>query len=548
MSNTDPEKGITSHQGWRESKDSPVSDVPTADATLNPTASSSGEHLKRGLSARQVSMIAIGGTIGSGLFLGTGRSLATGGPASLLINYSIVGAVVYLVMLCLGEMATEFPLAGSFSAYSTRFVDSAFGFSIGWNYAFNDAISAAGDLTAAQLLIAYWHDHLTWLVSLAFLVFLVTINLVHVRAYGELEYWLSLLKVVTIVIFIILGIAMNAGANTAHEYIGGKYWTIGEAPFVGGFGGFASLFVTASFAFGGTESIGITAGETKNPSKNMPKVIRNVFYRIIIFYVLTVIIIGFDVPYNYPNLHTKSSATSPFTIVFANVGSKAAGSYINAMILTSILSAGNHALYAGTRVLYGMAVVGHAPKIFKTTNKNGVPWVALLAEASVSLIFFGASFLPGGAGQIWTWAQNLVGVSNQIAWWCIGVASWRFRRAWKKQGRPISDLKFPNPAGDWGAPIVILSTTFIILIQGWSVFAPWDAVSFVSNYIELPVFALLYVLWRLVKRVKYTSLENLDLDTGRHVDGVEEQEDNEITAKRQNGKFGFLWRLYGYIA
>ncbi|GAA5845003.1 hypothetical protein JCM9279_005401, partial [Rhodotorula babjevae] len=310
-------------QGGPDDKEVAPSEAVPSDVT-------SPEHLTRALSARQVSMIAIGGTIGTGLFLGTGRSLVNGGPASLLINYSIVGALVYLVMLCLGEMATEFPLAGSFTSYAARFGDPALGFTIGWNYAFNDAVSTAGDLTAAQVLIGYWTPKYNWLPSLFLLFFVVAVNLIHVRAYGELEYWLSLLKIIAIVIFFFLGIAVNAGGNVDGEYIGARNWTTGEAPFVNGFAGFASLFVNAAFAYGGTESIGITAGETKNPARNMPKVVRNVFWRILIFYISTVVIIGFNIPYMTEGLSTKSTATSPFTLVFQMAGAKAGGSFMNA--------------------------------------------------------------------------------------------------------------------------------------------------------------------------------------------------------------------------
>ncbi|PSR73128.1 hypothetical protein PHLCEN_2v10984 [Hermanssonia centrifuga] len=204
--------------------------------------------LHRGLSARQVSMIAIAGTIGTGLFLGTGRSLAQGGPASMLICYALVGLIVYITLLLLGEMATQYPVAGSFNAYATRFFSPSYGFALSWNYWFNDAVSVASDLTAAQLVLQFWTNWNPWVISLLFWVFLVTVNSVHVRAYGELEYWLSSLKVITIVIFIILGILVNVGVNQSHEYIGGKNWRIPGAPFVGGFGGFARVFVTASFA------------------------------------------------------------------------------------------------------------------------------------------------------------------------------------------------------------------------------------------------------------------------------------------------------------
>jgi AAT family amino acid transporter len=222
-----------------------------------------------------------------------------------------------------------------------------------------------------------------------------------------LEYWLSLLKVITITIFIILGIAVNAGGNKRHHYIGGENWRIPGAPFVDGIGGFASVFVTASFAYGGTESIAITAGETKNPTKNLPRVVKNVFWRILLFYVLSVLLIGLNIPYTTPGLSTKSSTTSPFTLVFQMAGSNAAGSFINAVIMTSVLSAGNHALFAGTRLLYTLAVDRHAPHVFARLNRNKVPWIAVLATSAISGLCFGASFI--GAGQLWSWLQNLVG-------------------------------------------------------------------------------------------------------------------------------------------
>lgn len=236
------------------------------------------DHLRRALSARQVQMIAIAGTIGTGLFLGTGRSLATGGPASMLIAYMITGAIVFITMLSLGEMATYMPVAGSFCTYAGKFVDDSFGFALTWNYWFNDAIATAADLVALQLLLKYWTENFPgWAISLIFWFVLVAINVLTVAAYGEIEYWLSLFKVITIIVFIFMGIAVNAGGNVNKHYIGGENWRIDGAPFVGGFGGFASVFVTAAFAYGATESIAIVAGETKNPHKTMPRVIRNVF-------------------------------------------------------------------------------------------------------------------------------------------------------------------------------------------------------------------------------------------------------------------------------
>lgn len=470
------------------------------------------DKLARKLTARQVQMIAIGGTIGTGLFLGTGKSLATGGPASMLICYIIVGILVFLTMLSLGEMAAFIPIAGSFCTFAGRFVDDSFGFALTWNYWFNDAVSTAADLVAVQIVLGYWDIAIpVWAVSLIFWGALVGFNIVTVRAYGEIEYWLSLLKVVTIIIFIFLGIAVNAGGNTAHHYIGAENWRLPGAPFVGGIGGFASVFVTASFAYGGTESIAITAGETASPHKNIPRVIKNVFWRILLFYVISILLIGLNVPYTTPNLASKTSATSPFTLVFEMAGAKAGGAFINAVIMTSVISAGNHALFAGTRLMYTLAINGHAPKFMGRLNRRKVPWIAVLLTSSIALVCFGASFL--GAGQVWSWLQNLVGVSNQLSWIAIGIASIRFRAGLKAQGKTHL-LPFRNWTQPYGPWIVVIGCSFLVLVQGWSCFSPkFDGVSFVSYYIEIPVLLGMAIIWKLVHKTKFVKAHEMDLET-----------------------------------
>ncbi|KAI9508894.1 amino acid permease-domain-containing protein [Russula earlei] len=520
--------------------------------------------LHRGLSARQVQMIAIAGTIGTGLFLGTGRSLAQGGPASMLICYSVVGFIVYVTLLLLGEMATQYPVAGSFNAYATRFFSPAYGFALSWNYWFNDAISVASDLTAAQLVLDFWDIPNPWIFSLALWVFLLSINALHVKAYGELEYWLSSLKIATIVVFILLGILVNVGVNREHRFVGFENWSIPGAPFVGGFGGFAHVFVTASFAYGGTESLGITAGETENPGRNMPRVVKFVFWRCIIYVVLIIN----AVPWDYPNLSNEGATTSPFTIIFKQFGSTAAASIMNTVVLSSVISAGNHALFAGTRVLYGLAQASQAPSLFAWTTRGGVPLPALLLTSSFSALCFGSSFV--GSGQLWAWLQNLVGVSNQIAWLSIGIASWRFRAAWKTQGRPLSEMKFrARWTWPWGPAFVIAAVSAIILIQGWSS---------VSFYIELPVMAFMYLLWLSVRRAlrplrspltvsqaastssiteatypaawsffDFVDVSHVDLYRDEHEEAPFDKHEDEVRARRLRGRVGWVWALLYYI-
>lgn len=332
---------------------------------------------------------------------------------------------------------------------------------------------------------------------------------------------------VTIVIFIILGIAVNCGGNTQHKYIGGTNWHIGDAPFVGGIGGFASVFVSASFAYGGTESIAITAGETQNPTKTMPRVVKNVFYRILIFYVLSILIIGLNVPYNYPNLKTRNTATSPFTIVFVQAGSKVAGSFINAVIMTSVISATNHTLFSGTRLSYTLAVEGYAPKFLGKLNRYQVPWVGVFFTSIIGGLCFGASYI--GAGQLWSWLQNLVGVSNQIAWICIGLASLRFRAGIKAQGLEHL-LPFKNWTYPWGPILAIVLNCVIVLVQGWSSFSPkFSVVDFFSYYVEIAIMVVMYVIWKVLKRTKFVRVEDMDLITDRapftasrtHIEGRE---------------------------
>ncbi|CAL5873093.1 uncharacterized protein PFLUO_LOCUS7362 [Penicillium psychrofluorescens] len=484
-----------------------------ADGVSNPFVNA--DKLSRRLSARQVQMIAIGGTIGTGLFLGTGESLATGGPASMLIAYAICGGIVFVTMLCLGEMAAFVPVAGSFCTYAGRFVDDALGFALTWNYWFNDAVSTASDIIALQLLLQFWTDNFPgWGISLIFLVIVIALNLLSVRVYGEVEYWLSLLKVITIVIFIILGIAVNCGGNTEHEYIGGKYWHIGDAPFVGGIGGFASV--------GGTESIAITAGETKDPAKNLPKVVRNVFWRILLFYILSILIVGLNVPYTHKGLSNGDTRTSPFTIVFEQAGSAVAGSFINAVIMTSVISAANHALFAGSRLLYTLAVDGYAPGFFGGLNRFHVPWIAVLGTSVISGLCFGASYI--GAGKLWSWLQNIVGVSNQLSWICICLASLRFRTAIHKQGLEHL-LPFKNWTYPYGPIIAVGLNIVLVLVQGWECFSPhFQGVDFVSYYIEIPIMVVMFCAWKIIRRTKFIRTSEMDLQTDRYDLGAEPTE------------------------
>ncbi|ODV80992.1 uncharacterized protein CANTADRAFT_46796 [Suhomyces tanzawaensis NRRL Y-17324] len=501
-----------------------ATDLERSDDDVSSNAVGQVEDLKRALNARQINMITIAGVIGTGLYLGTGRALSRGGPLSLLLGYSIIGVVVFFTMLSLGEMAVQYPVSGSFTTYARRFGSESLGFAILINYWFNDACSVASDLTALQLVMKYWTDFPFYVVSLIFWFFLLFLNVIDVRFYGEAEYWLAILKVVSIIIFFIISIICNAGVNPTNEYIGFKWWSYGDAPFVHGFRGFANVFVTASFAYGGVESITLTAAETKKPTIVIKQTIKNVFWRILIFYIFTAFFIGMNVPYDYPKLSSGDVVTSPFTIVFQMVGAKGAGSFMNAVIMTSVISAGNHALFAGARLAYNLGTQGYFPKIFTKVNRFKIPYVAVIFTWFCGGLCFGSSFI--GAGTLWAWLQSIVGLSNLICWWVIGVTSIRFRRGLEHQGK-THELLFKNWTYPYGPWFVVIFGGFVILVQGWTSFSPWDTASFFQNYIELAVFPACFVFWWIVKKGKdkFVKFEDMDFETDRYHESEEELEE-----------------------
>lgn len=233
--------------------------------------------VKRELKTRHLSMIALGGSIGTGLFVASGSAISSAGPGGALVAYIGIGLMVYFLMTSLGEMATYLPVTGSFATYSTRFVDPAFGFAMGWNYWFNWAITLAVDVSTAAIVLRFWFPHVpSWVFSLAALTLIFLINIMSVRSFGETEYWLSLIKVITVIVFLVVGVL------TIFGILGGKAtylenFTYKQAPFVGGVPAILSVFVVAGFSFQGTELIGITAGESKTPEKSIPKAIKQVF-------------------------------------------------------------------------------------------------------------------------------------------------------------------------------------------------------------------------------------------------------------------------------
>ncbi|MGP5580887.1 amino acid permease [Glutamicibacter arilaitensis] len=454
----------------------------------------SQDGLKRGLKARHMQMIAIGGSIGTGLFVASGGTIAQAGPGGSLVAYALIGMMVLLLMQSLGEMSARLPVAGSFQTYASVFVNRHFGFAIGWNYWFNWAITVAAELVAAGIIMSYWFpDTPGWIWAGLFLILLTGLNALSAKAFGEGEYWLAAIKVITVVVFLICGVAMIFGI-LGDSTPGFSNWTDGEAPFVGGWLSIVSVFMIAGFSFQGTELIGVAAGEAENPKRDIPRAIKAIFWRIMLFYIGAIFVIGMLIPYLDPSLLSSEASditTSPFTLVFERAGVAFAAALMNAVILSAILSAGNSGLYASSRMLYSMALDGKAPKIFARLNKRGVPMPAMLLTASVGLFGFLAAIV--GQGSAYTWLLNVSGLSGFIAWIGIAVCHYKFRKAYIASGQDLANLPYKAPLFPLGPVLAFVILIVVIIGQNYQAIVDGNLLQMASSYIGLPIFLLLWL-------------------------------------------------------
>lgn len=474
--------------------------------------------LSRGIRSRQLTMIAIGGAIGTGLFFASGSAISSSGPGGAMIAYGLMGLIVFFMMSSLGEMATQLPLVGSFEAYANRFIDPAFGFAVGWNYWFSWAITVAAEFVAAGLIVKFWlPDVPGTLVAILSFILLMGLNLISTKSYAEAEYWFAGIKVIAVIIFLIVGVLAIIGVLGNHS-VGFQNWVLddgngGKAPFVGGFAAMMGVFAVAGFSFQGTEIVGLAAAETANPEKNVPKAIKTVFWRILLFYIGSIFVIGTLVPFTEPDLLNGSAANvaaSPFVLVFRNVGFTAAASFLNAVILTSVLSCGNSGLYTSSRMLHAMAVRGNAPKFFSITNKHGVPVYAVWATGCIAALSFFASLI--GEGKIYTIFYNASALSGFFIWLGISICHYRFRKAWVAQGHKIEDLKYKSFLYPFGPIFAMIAITIIIFLANMWVFAPGSFTwfDFITNYMLIPIFPALIIGYKIKKKSKLIPLTECD--------------------------------------
>ncbi|KAM5359943.1 hypothetical protein ACJZ2D_014092 [Fusarium nematophilum] len=490
------------HDGRKADFESPDLDSPyTAEGQ---TVEYEHTQLRRDFKERHVSMLAIGGALGTGLIIGTGVALVRGGPASLLIAYIIIGACVFFVMTAVAEMSTMFPMDKGFSGYATRFVDPALGFATGWNYFLKYAIVLPNNLTAAGIIIQYWRPDLNVGIFVAsFTVAIVLINLLHVSFFGEIEFWMSLVKLLVMIMLIMMCFVISLGGQPSGERIGFKFWTD-----PGAFGSYL-----------GTEVVGIAFGEAPNPRKTIRKAVRQTMWRIIFFYILGALALGMAVPYTNDRLiggtkQKTGAGASPFVIASQLANIPVLPHVANGGLLMFVISAANADIYIGSRTLFGLAHDRQAPAIFRRTTGKGVPLAGvILIAAFASLAFMNVS---KSSSVVFIYLVSLVTVFGTLNWVSILVSYVCFSRGMKSQGIPRSVMPYRGFLQPYGSYVALAIITIIIFFNGYGAFIPsFDVSKFMTSYIGIILYLLNIFGWKLWHGTERVGFKEMDLSSGR---------------------------------
>ncbi|KAI9831927.1 MAG: hypothetical protein M1819_004649 [Sarea resinae] len=488
--------------------------------------------LQRKLQARHIQMIAIGSNIGTGLFIGSGKALHTGGPLALVLGFIMISLSLTVMMQCLGEMAVVIPVSGSFTRYASRFYDPSLGFAMGWQYWLAWVAVFGAESSAFVLLINFWDDNsnLTPLWISIFLMINFAIHVCPVRVFGEVEFWVSAMKVIAVVVFIIVVWAVMGGAGPNGHKHGAEYWHLEglDNGLHNGFKGLAAVFVTAAFAAGGTEMVGIVAGEAQNPRYNLPRAIRTLMWRIFLFYVVSMLFLTFVVPYNEDGLLGTSNAnSSPFVLAIKSAGIKVLPHILNAVVMVCVCSVGSTSVYIASRTLKGMAEDGFAFKFFARTDRHGRPYVALIFSGAVCTILAYLNCSSTGA-TVFGWFSAISGMAFFIAWLVIIASNWRFHAALKAQNDDTLERRFAFRAFGWPwlSIAAFIAIFFMVVCQFivsvWPIHKKSSASTFFSNYIGVPIFLVMWAGYKVIYRPKWQKLTEVDLQTGRREEDPEE--------------------------
>ncbi|OCB84510.1 amino acid permease [Sanghuangporus baumii] len=495
-----------------EKKNETMQEVEKVASIESGSQTDGGEHvaLRRQLKSRHIAMISIGGVIGVGLFVGTATSLKNGGPFGLFLGYATMGTICYSVMISLGEMVAYLPIPGGHIKLAERFVDPALSFTMGWNYWYSWAILLPTEMSAAAVLMSFWKspeevNPAVWITMC--LIVVIAINLFGAGTYGECEFIFASIKVITVVGLIILGIILDLGGGPNYDRIGFRYWKDpgafvqyeGISGAKGRFLGWLAVLSQAAFSFTGTEIVAVASGETKNPRRSIPRAMKRVYIRILLFYLGGTFIIGLLVPSSNEslNLEDSTAAKSPFVIAIKTAGISGLPHVINAALLTSAWSAGSSDLYTASRAIYGLALAGNAPRIFARTTKSGLPLPAVVFTSLFGFLAYMS--VESGPGTVFNWFVNLTAIAGLMTWFGIAATYLRFRKGMHVQGFDRSQLPYRSKLN----PYAGCHSNNID-----------DYPTFVTNYLPLALFPILYVAARFYLKCKPVSYSEMDYFTG----------------------------------
>ena len=462
----------------------------TADTDAAESAEAEQGGLERKMETRHLTMISLGGVIGTGLFLSSGYTIHQAGPLGAIIAYGIGSMLVYFVMLSLGELSVAMPYAGSFHLYAKRFIGPGTAFTIAVLYWLNWAVALASEFTAAGLLMQRWFPHSpAWVWSAAFIVVVFLLNILSVRLYGESEFWFASIKVFAIIAFIIIGLLAMFGAipiaGYDHAPMFENFYSDGWLP--NGVLPIFSTLLTVVFAFSGTEVVGVAAGETKDPSKAIPKAVHTTVLRLAIFFIGSIAVMAALIPW-----HKSGVDASPFVLVFNGIGIPYAGDIMNFVVLTAVLSASNSGLYASTRMVWSMGNEGMIPRWFAKTNRRGVPMLALCAAMAGGLLALLSSVIA--ASTVYLVLVAVSGLATPVVWFSVCVCHIRFRREWARDGHSADELGYRAP----GFPV--LPWLAIVMCIGALVLVVLDDTQRSTLYCMIPFVACCYAAYYALER------------------------------------------------
>ncbi|KAF7594575.1 hypothetical protein BBP40_008842 [Aspergillus hancockii] len=523
--------------------------------TLEPAAEWASEvdhgadtDLQRMLSTRHITMIALGSSIGMGLWLGSGTSLANGGPAAIFIGYLLSGTMIWSVSHSIGEMAVMYPLPSAFIQWTSIFVDPAAGFALGWAYWLSYWITIANELQGVVTVLGFWTDKVptaAWITIFWFVI--IFINVWAVKLFGEVEVVSSSIKFGWIIIVIISLIVVSAGGAPNEGPIGFRYWN--SYAFTNGFKGFLTVMPTCIFAMSGSENCALVAAETTNPRKAVPKAVGSIWLRLSLFYILGSLMVTISVSPKDPNLFGASGVNaSPFVIAYRNAGLEPLAHIMNAVIFISVVSTGSISGYAGARSLMGLAHLKMAPKILGKADKVGRPIAGLFITL---LIGGGLAYLnvSNSGVEVFTWFSNLTSLFTLFGWGMICLSHLRMRYAWKLQGRDVADLPwkswtFPY-AAIWGLFWCILLIIAEFYLSLWPLKGKPNAKDFFANYVSVVAIIAIYIGAKIYYRGRmWVDARTIDLDGPRRF--YAKAADEESVSNR-TGPMKYVSKTIGFV-